>query len=250
MIFRSSGESRLDFLQVQIDQGGRRDGRRVDDRRFHGVRRHVVPDRQVEDVKRGVIPLLRPPLFGPPRLAQDVRHPAEVFARRFPRRAGVEEAADLLVAAGQDVHDDQQLGKVEGGVPRVERLEEAAAHVEPLPEPLPAVDRAVPPPADMLRRPAGEAPVRFLPVGDRDEHAVHVFLHRLTRAEGQGRPCPFRRRYSPASGQPGLKKAGVSYHKWREKQARDEGRKLRARNCCGKGAVRISPPPSAIRAAR
>ena len=184
MIFRSSGELRLDFLQVQVDQGGRRDGRRVDDRRLHGVRRHVVPDRQVEDVKRGVIALLRPPLFGPPRFAQDVRHPAEVFARRFPRRTGVEEAADLLVAARQNVHDDQQLGKVKGGVPRVERLKEAAAHVEPLPEPLPAVDRAVPPPADMLRRPAGEAPVRFLPVGDRDEHAAYVFLHRLTRARG------------------------------------------------------------------
>ena len=241
MIFRSSGESRLDFLQVQIDQGGRGDGRHVDDRRFHGLRRHVVLDRQVEDVKRGVIPLLRPPLFGPPRLAQDVRHPAEVFARRFPRRTGIEEAADLLVAAGQNVHDDQQLGKVEGGVPRVERLEEAAAHVEPLPEPLPAVDRAVPPPADMLRRPAGEAPVRFLPVGDRDKHAVHVFLHRLTRAAAAPLSFP------PAAlrSGTGLQKSGRILSQMAGETSTDDGRWNEAEgDCCGRRGG-SAPPPSA-----
>jgi len=167
------------LLQIQVDQRGRRDVRGVDNGRFDELWRHVVQDSQAQNVKRCEIPLLCPPLLGPPRLSQDIRHPAEVVARQFTRRPGVEEAADFLLAAGQNIHDDQQIGKVECGVPRVQRLQEAAAHIQFLPELLPAVDGAVSPPADVPRRPAGKAPVGFLPVRDRDRHCISVFFHHL-----------------------------------------------------------------------
>jgi len=144
----------------------------MNDRRFDRLRRHVVQDSQVQHVKRGEIAFLCPPLLSPPRLPKDIRHPAEVFARIAARCPGVEKAADFFLAAGQDIHDDQQIGKVECGVPRVERLQEAAAHIQFLPKLLPAVDGAVPTAADVFRRPAGKAPVWFLPVRDRDYHFV------------------------------------------------------------------------------
>ena len=137
------GRIEIRLLQIQIDQGGRSDVRRVQDFRLDGLRRHAVSGGPIENMERGEIPFLRPPLLRPPGLTQDVRHPAEVFAGIPSRRPRVEEAVDLLLTVGQNVHDDQQIGKVEGGVPRVQRLEETAAHVEPLPELLPAVDGTV-----------------------------------------------------------------------------------------------------------
>jgi hypothetical protein len=88
---------------------------------------------------------------------------------------------NLFLAARQNIHDNQQIGKVEGGVPCVQGLEEAAAHIQPLPQLLPAIDGTVPPAADMLRCPAGEAPVRFFYVRNEDGQCIHVFLHPAIR---------------------------------------------------------------------
>ena len=123
---------------------------------------------------------------------QDVRHPAEILAGTLPRRPRVEEAADLLVAAGKDVHDDQEVGEIEGGLARIQRLEKADAHVEPLPELLPAVDRTVAAAADILRCPAGEAPVRFFAVRNGDGECIHDCVH-CTIRDGQA-PFPACRR--------------------------------------------------------
>ena len=174
------------LLQIQVDQGRRPNVRRVQDPRLYGVRRHAVPGGLVEDVERGEIPFLRPFLLRPPGLPQEIRHPAEILAGTLPRRPRVEEAADLLVAAGKDVHDDQEVGEIEGSVSCVERLEKADAHVEPLPELLPAVDGTVAAAADILRRPAGEAPVRFLAVHG-DGECIHGCVH-CTIRDGQA-PC-------------------------------------------------------------
>lgn len=175
------GRIEIRLLQVEIDQRGRSDVRRMHDRRFDGLRRHVVPDGLIEDVKRGEISFFGPPLLRPPGFAQDVRHPAEVFARISARRPGVEKAVDLLLTAGQQIHDDQQIGEVEGGISRVQRLEETAAHVEPLPELLPAIHGTVASAADILRRSAGKAAFRFLFGLCGDGQCFHGFLHPANR---------------------------------------------------------------------
>jgi hypothetical protein len=179
------------LFQIQVDEGRRPDVRCVQDPGLDGLRRHAVPGGPIEDVERGEIPFLRPLLLRPPGLPQKIRHPAEILAGTLPRRPRVEEAADLLVAAGKDVHDNQEVGEVEGGVARVQRLEKADAHVEPLPELLPAVDGTVAAVADILRRPAGEAAVRFLAVHG-DGECIHGCVH-CTIRDGQA-PFPACRR--------------------------------------------------------
>ena len=149
----------------------------------------MVPDGLVEDMKRGKIPLLGATLFRPPGFAKDVRHPAEVFARIPARGPRVEKAVDLLLSAGQEVHHDQQIGKVESCIPRVQRLEKAASHIQPLPELLPTLDAAVPLSAEILRRPAGKAAPRLLFGLHGDGQYFHGFLHHQNQRRSRRIPA-------------------------------------------------------------
>jgi hypothetical protein len=121
------------------------------------------------------------PFFRPPGFSQDVAHRTEIVAGLGAGRPGVEEAAYLLEAVRQNIHDDHDIGKVKCGVSGIERLKQACSYIEFASQGLAALDGAIFFPAHIVRRAARQTAVLFMIIVGRPEGKF--FRHRLTIKE-------------------------------------------------------------------